>query len=60
MNETRKNRNGKKRAIKIVLSILLLSVTGVAAYLIKAYNDVGDTASTIYNEVSVEKNVRML
>jgi LCP family protein required for cell wall assembly len=55
MNESRTNKKGKKRALKIVLSVLLLSVVGVAAYLIKAYNDVGNTASTIYNEVSVEK-----
>ena len=55
MNESRTNKEGKKRALKIVLSVLLLSVVGVAAYLIKAYNDVGNTASTIYNEVSVEK-----
>ena len=55
MNETRKKYQGKKRGIKIALALLLLVGVGVSAYLIKAYNDVGDTASSIYNEVSVEK-----
>jgi LCP family protein required for cell wall assembly len=55
MNETRKNKKGKERALKIGVSVLLLLVVGVCAYLIKAYNDVGNTASSIYNEVSVEK-----
>jgi LCP family protein required for cell wall assembly len=55
MNETRKKYQGKKRGIKIALTIALLAAVGVGAYLIKAYNDVGNTASSIYNEVSVEK-----
>ena len=55
MNETRKKFQGKKRGIKITLALLLLVGVGVSAYLIKAYNDVGDTASSIYNEVSVQK-----
>lgn len=55
MNESRKKNKRKKRAIRIGLSVLLLSVVGVAAYLGKAYTDVGSTVDSIHNDVSVEK-----
>lgn len=53
MNETRKSRQGKKRILKTVLSILMVAMIGVIAYMFKAYSDIGSTAESIYNEVSV-------
>ena len=53
MNETRKGRQGKKRVLKTVLALLLIAMVGVVAYLFKAYSDIGSTAESIYNEVSV-------
>jgi LCP family protein required for cell wall assembly len=53
MNETRKGKQGKKRVLKTVLAILLLSMVVVVAYMFKAYSDIGSTAESIYNEVSV-------
>ena len=53
MNETRKSRQGKKRLLKTVLSILLIGMVGAVAYLFKAYSDIGSTAESIFNEVSV-------
>ena len=53
MNETRKSRQGKKRVLKTVLAILLIVMVGVVAYFFKAYSDIGSTAESIYNEVSV-------
>nr|WP_321293218.1 LCP family protein [uncultured Trichococcus sp.] len=53
MNETRRGRQGKKRLLKTVLSILLIAMVGVIAYLFKAYSDIGSTAESIYTEVSV-------
>ena len=53
MNETRKSRQGKKRILKTVLSVLMIAMVGVIAYMFKAYSDIGSTAESIYNEVSV-------
>ena len=53
MNETRKSRQGKKRLLKTVLSILMIGMVGAVAYLFKAYSDIGSTAESIFNEVSV-------
>lgn len=53
MNETRKNRQGRKRIWKVIFSILMVAMVGVVAYLFKAYSDIGSTAESIYNEVSV-------
>lgn len=53
MNETRKSRQGKKRILKTGLSILMIAMIGVIAYMFKAYSDIGSTAESIYNEVSV-------
>lgn len=55
MNETRKGKRGKRRAGKIVLWMLLFAIVGVVTYLLKAYYDVGNTASSIFSEVSIEK-----
>ena len=55
MNETRKSKNLKKRIIKIVLSVLFVTIVGVAVYLGKAYSDVGSTVASIFNDVSVNK-----
>ena len=53
MNEIRKSRQGKKRILKTVLSVLMIAMVGVIAYMFKAYSDIGSTAESIYNEVSV-------
>ena len=53
MNETRKNRQGRKRVWKVIFSILMVAMVGVVAYFFKAYSDIGSTAESIYNEVSV-------
>ena len=53
MNENRKSRQGKKRILKTVLSVLMIAMVGVIAYMFKAYSDIGSTAESIYNEVSV-------
>ena len=53
MNETRKNRHGRKRVWKVIFSILMVAMVGVVAYFFKAYSDIGSTAESIYNEVSV-------
>ena len=53
MNETRKSRQGKKRLLKTVLSVLMIGMVGAVAYLFKAYSDIGSTAESIFNEVSV-------
>ena len=53
MNETRKNKQGRKRVWKVIFSILMVAMVGVVAYLFKAYSDIGSTAESIYNEVSV-------
>ena len=50
MNETRKSRQGKKRLLKTVLSLLLIGMVGAVAYLFKAYSDIGSTAESIYNQ----------
>lgn len=45
MNETRKSRQGKKRILKTVLSVLMIAMVGVIAYMFKAYSDIGSTAN---------------
>lgn len=42
-----------KRILKTVLSVLMIAMVGVIAYMFKAYSDIGSTAESIYNEVSV-------
>ena len=53
MNETRKNRQWRRRVWKVIFSIMMVAMVGVVAYLFKAYSDIGSTAESIYNEVSV-------
>lgn len=54
MNENRRSNRGKNKVVKIILWVLLVAVIGVGAYLAKAYYDVGNTASKIYNKVSID------
>ena len=53
MDETRKGKQGKKRIWRVIFTILLVVMVGAVAYLFKAYSDIGSTAESIYNEVSV-------
>ena len=53
MDETRKGKQGRKRVWKVIFSILMVAMVGVVAYFFKAYSDIGSTAESIYNEVSV-------
>lgn len=54
MNENRRSNRGKNKVVKIILWVLLVAFIGVGAYLAKAYYDVENTASKIYNKVSVD------
>ena len=55
MDETRKGKQGKKRIWRVIFTILLVVMVGAVAYLFKAYSDIGSTAESIYNSVSVNE-----
>lgn len=55
MNETRKGKHGRKRVWKVIFSVLLIGMVGTAAYLFKAYSDIGSTAESIYTSVNVNE-----
>ena len=55
MNETRKGKQGRKRIWRVIFTILLVVMVGSVAYLFKAYSDIGSTAESIYNSVSVNE-----
>lgn len=49
MNEA----ENEREKVKSIFSILMVAMVGVVAYFFKAYSDIGSTAESIYNEVSV-------
>ena len=55
MDETRKGKQGRKRIWRVIFTILLVVMVGAVAYLFKAYSDIGSTAESIYNSVSVNE-----